>query len=77
MNVFIKNSINGNPIIEDLYSNIFQNCNIIFNNMILNWIINNIIQNNEFFIASNNNTLFNDWDINRSIFNFSNNDLQS
>jgi hypothetical protein len=77
LNYLYKNSINGNPIIKDLYRNIFQNCNIILNNMISTWIINNIIQNNEFFIASNSNTLSNDSDINGNIFSFSNNDLQS
>ena len=77
LNYLYKSSINGNPIIKDLYRNIFQNCNIILNNMISTWIINNIIQNNEFFIASNSNTLSNDSDINGNIFSFSNNDLQS
>ena len=75
LNYLYNNSINGNPLIKDLYKNIFQNCNIILNNMITTWIINNIIQNNEFFISSNNNTLSND--IYGNIFSFSNDDLQS
>ena len=76
LNYLYKNSLNGNPIVKDLYKNLFQNCNIILNNMITTWIINNIIQNNEFFIASNN-TLSNEPDINGNIFSSSNNELQS
>ena len=76
LNYLYKNSLNGNPIVKDLYKNLFQNCNIILNNMITTWIINNIIQNNEFFIASNN-TLSNEPDINGNIFSASNNELQS
>ena len=76
LNYLYKNSLNGNPFVKDLYKNLFQNCNIILNNMITTWIINNIIQNNEFFIASNN-TLSNEPDINGNIFSSSNNELQS
>ena len=76
LNYLYKNSLNGNPIVKDLYKNLFQNCNIILNNMVTTWIINNIIQNNEFFIASNN-TLSNEPDINGNIFSSSNNELQS
>lgn len=76
LNYLYKNSLNGNPIVKNLYKNLFQNCNIILNNMVTTWIINNIIQNNEFFIASNN-TLSNEPDINGNIFSSSNNELQS
>ena len=55
LNYLYNNSINGNPLIKELYKNIFQNCNIILNNMISMWIINNLIQSNEFFIVSSNN----------------------
>ena len=75
LNYLYKTSINGNPLIKNLCRNLFQNCNIILNNMISTWIINNIIQNNEFFIASNSHTLLDD--IDKGIFSFNNNDLDS
>ncbi len=76
LNYLYKSSINGNPLIKNLCKNLFQNCNVILNNMISTWIINNIIQSNEFFIASNNNTLLNEADCG-NIFSFANNDLES
>ena len=75
LNYLYKTSINGNPLIKNLCRDLFQNCNIILNNMISTWIINNIIQNNEFFIASNSHTLLDD--IDKGIFSFNNNDLDS
>ena len=77
LNYLYQKSINGNPLIRDLYKILFQNCNMILNNMITTWIINNIIQNSEFFIGSNNNALSLDSDNIDNIYNYFNNDLQS
>ena len=74
LNYLYKISINGNPSIKTLCKNLFQNCNIILNNMITTWIINNIIQTNEFFIANNSHNITNEYDRNY-IFSFSDNDL--
>ena len=76
LNYLYKMSINGNPSIKNLCKNLFQNCNIILNNMITTWIINNIIQNQEFFIQNSSHNLLEQFD-EGNIFSFSNNELDS
>ena len=77
LNYLYKISIHGNPQIKNLCRNLFQNCNIILNNMISSWIINNIIQSQEFFIASNSHSLLNN-ELNQNNYSFwNNNELDS
>ena len=72
LNYIYECGINGDPHIKSLFKSLFINCNIILNNMISMWIINNLIQSNEFFIVSSNNFI-----IEEDFINGENHDLES
>ena len=72
LNYIYECGINGDPNIKSLFKSLFINCNIILNNMISMWIINNLIQSNEFFIVSSNNFV-----IENDLINGENHDLES
>ena len=72
LNYIYECGINGDPNIKSLFKSLFINCNIILNNMISMWIINNLIQSNEFFIVSSNNFV-----IENDLLNGENHDLES
>ena len=72
LNYIYECGINGDPNIKSLFKSLFINCNIILNNMISMWIINNLIQSNEFFIVSSNNFV-----IENDYINGENHDLES
>lgn len=55
LNYIYEKGISGDPNIKLLFKLLFINCNIIFNNMVSMWIINNSLSTNEFFIVSSNN----------------------
>lgn len=55
LNLIFENGITGDPNVKDVFKMLFINCNIVLNNMISNWIINNAVISNEFFIMSSNN----------------------
>ena len=55
LNLIFENGITGDPNIKEVFKMLFVNCNIVLNNMISNWIINNTVISNEFFIMSSNN----------------------
>ncbi len=80
LNFIYEKGICGDPNVKGVFKKLFINCNVILNNMISMWIINNAVTSNEFFIVSANNFIVNNANGNKSdvvAYTFGNSDLDS